>query len=145
MKFYYSIDFILHFRNGNVNNHFLPIPQKLFRELEKDTLILSEAEVLQEEVPILCRFMQQHSVAENLKCLMIVKCTANTARGGGKKHTKDTGVYVLSKLIKVAIDLISKCSLLEMVIFDNIIFESTMMDPLGQALFVSTSSMSYFM
>ena len=112
----------------------------MFRELEKDILILSEAEILQEEVAILCRFMQQHSVAENVKCLMIVKCTANTARGSVKKHTKDTGVYLMSKLIKVATDLISKCLQLETVIFDNIIFEASMMDPLGQALFASPSS-----
>lgn len=115
---------------------------KLFHELEKNILVISETEIVQEEIPLLCKFMQNKSVTDKIEVLMLVKYTANTVRNAAikKKTVKDYVPVPMNKLFKYAVELISNSKTLQKIIIDNIYIGTELMDVLGRAIQCSESS-----
>lgn len=128
--------FQLYHSNGNHNNHFMPLPQKLFRELEKNTLILSEHDIVPEEISLLCKFMTNKSIADNVETIMLVKCTANSVRNSlvKKSNVKDHTPVSMHKLFRHAIELIAQSRKLHTLIIDDVSVELDLMEPLGRAM-----------
>jgi hypothetical protein len=114
----------------------MPLPQKLFRELEKNTLILSEHDIVPEEIALLCKFMANKTISDHVEVIKLVKCTANTVRSSlvKKSNVKEHAPVSMNRLLRHAIDLIAESRVLHTLVIDNISVEPELMEPLGRAI-----------
>jgi len=114
----------------------MPLPQKLFRELEKNTLILSEHDIVPEEIALLCKFMANKTICDNVEKIMLVKCTANTVRSSlvKKSNVKEHAPVSMNRLFRHAVELIAQSRKLHTVVIDNVSVELDLLEPLGRSM-----------
>ena len=112
------------------------------KELDNKILYISDADISEEEVPILCRFLcckQAHTEIKSVHLVRTEHSVEVKKKNVGRKVTDVTQrLSVLnhdnSKLFKSVIDCISKCEKLEMITVSGVQIPSEIFEIFGKAL-----------
>lgn len=121
--------------NAHASNRF-------FKELENKVLYISDAEIAEDEVPLLCRFLQCKQVHEEITAVYLVRSDpdhdmAKRSKGGKViGSTKRTSVlnYDNGKLFKVVFDCLSKCEALESITISAVKIQVDILEIFGRAI-----------
>mmetsp|Transcript_33550 Transcript_33550/g.74730 ORF Transcript_33550/g.74730 Transcript_33550/m.74730 type:complete len:792 (-) Transcript_33550:180-2555(-) len=115
-------------------------PTRVMKELEDNILVLSEIEISDDDVPVICKFLS-HAIP----CQQITKIQVDRSSGrkGNQRRTESSLNAHNSKLLRELFRFIGTCSALHTVCFCSVDIPLKIMPQLGKALVGSTSDIRW--
>eukprot|EP01031_Cornospumella_fuschlensis_P038655 gene38655-46991_t len=113
-------------------------PWQLIQGLEKNRLVISDIETVDEDIPVLIKFFQTKQACKEVEVIEVNRtCGASVYRRRNKNSALNSNDH---KLMKELLQFVAKCQHLQMLTFHNVKLGVAFMSALGKALVSSPNS-----